>query len=114
MVYPIKFSGLLEEGSLEVLFIDRTRLNTQLHKHLTGVTNGQPIDHFSPPLSHNHFQKSLPQVVSNVAVTYDMISEQIQAQIVDIVDTVLLNVNSVLRQHLDETRAETIDHSPYT
>ncbi|TNN34303.1 hypothetical protein EYF80_055537 [Liparis tanakae] len=55
-----------------------------------------PVDHLSLPLTGDHVQERLPQVVSDAAVAHHLVSEDDEAQVVHVLHIVLLNVHTVL------------------
>lgn len=80
----------------------------------TPFTNILPVYNFSFPLSCNHIQQSLPQVIPDAAIPYDLISKNDQAQVVDILHIVLLHIHSVLQQGINSNKTVNLLHQCYS
>lgn len=57
-----------------------------------------PVDHLALSLTGDHVQQCLPEVVPDAAVADHLVPEDNEAQVVDILHVVLLNVHSVLEE----------------
>lgn len=55
-----------------------------------------PVDHLALPLAGDHVQQRLPEVVPDAAIADHLVPEDDEAQVVDVLHIVLLNVHSVL------------------
>lgn len=55
-----------------------------------------PVDNLALSLAGDHVQERLPEVVPDAAVTDHLVPEDDEAQVVDVLHIVLLNVHSVL------------------
>lgn len=57
-----------------------------------------PVDHLALSLAGDHVQQRLPEVVPDAAVADHLVPEDDEAQVVDILYIVLLNIHSVLKE----------------
>lgn len=65
---------------------------------------GLPVHHLPFPLTCDHVQQGLSQVVSDAAITNHLISKDDKTQVVDILHVVLLYVDPVLwDRHTERT-----------
>lgn len=55
-----------------------------------------PVDHLAFPLAGYHVQQGLPEMVPDAAVADHLVPKDDEAQVVDVLHIVLLNVHSVL------------------
>lgn len=56
-----------------------------------------PVHHLSLPLSCDHVQQRLPEVVSDAAITNHLVPKDDKTQVVDVLYVVLLNIHPVLQ-----------------
>lgn len=78
------------------------------------LTNILPVYNFSFPFSCNHIQQSLPQVIPNAAIAYNLISKNNQAQIVDILHIILLHIHTVLNKGICSNDISNSVHPRYS
>lgn len=71
-----------------------------------------PVDHLALPLTGDHVQQRLPEVVPDAAVADHLVPEDDEAQVVDVLHIVLLNVHSVLGVRGGGVMFQTPQHVP--
>lgn len=57
-----------------------------------------PVDYLALSLAGDHVQQRLPEVVPDAAVADHLVPEDDEAQVVDILHIVLLNIHSILEE----------------
>lgn len=70
-----------------------------------------PVHHLPFPLTCDHIQQGLPEVVSDAAITNHLISKDDKTQVVDILNIVLLYVNPVLWDNDIERRINVLGNT---
>ncbi len=88
--------------AFKVLFVDRSGSDAKEHEHLAGVLDRQSVNDLTSPFFHDHVQECLLQMAVDASVSNDFVSEEDQAQVVDVFAVVLLHVHSV-HVHLAKT-----------
>ena len=63
-----------------------------LHK----IEECQPVDHFPSPFLGDHVEEGGPEVIADGWMSYHLVAEDDEPQVVHIVHIVLLNVDAVL------------------
>lgn len=75
----------------------KKKLKCSVEHAVNIAVSGLPVHHLPFPLTCDHVQQGLSEVVSDAAIADHLISKDDKTQVVDILHVVLLDVDPVLR-----------------